>query len=475
MRTLTLLISLSIFSINLLLSQRIDFSRTYGGQGYQDARSIVSCNDGGFVYTGLNKGSVDSLGDMYLTKINAAGAVLWEHFYGLPKEDGGNFLMKTQDNGFIISGHTAYNYGSSCNGYIIKTNSEGEEIWKRFVGTAFDDVCNGAVQNTKGDYYFTGRVEDPETNNFDVMLCKIAQDGTYEFMKTFGGQKDDIGYKIIETIDGNLLIVGYSENEETKKESLYLIKCDLEGNLIWELRTMDTNVNTRAYAGLLSENGDLIVVGGIAKYKNKQSIQSAFISIIDNNGVLKSFKLLMEEEGKSYGYDLCKNNKNEFAITGSITPNNESNNQPFILVFNKNLEILDHKIIPHLNETRTVSIINISDRDFLLAGKSKKEGDSDILINRVNLYNSTSTNAIQQLPYTLFPNPMLEYTYLRIENTPSDKVLNLYDSQGHLVSNYDFKGNELFLYRENLIKGMYYFKIIERNGKLVTSGSILIQ
>jgi len=474
MRTFTFFPILLIFTANSLFAQNLNFIRTYGGQNYDDARSIVATDDGGFVFTGLNKSAADSLGDMYLTKINAAGAVLWERFYGLPKEDGGNFLMKTRDGGFLISGHTAYNYDTACDGYIIKTDSDGREVWRNFVGTAFDDVCNGAVQTADGTYYFTGRVEEQESEKFDVMLCKIEKDGTYNYMKTFAGEEDERGYKIVQAADGYLLIAGFYIDEETEKESFYMIKCDKQGNLIWEYRFKDPDFHTRASGILPQQDGSCIISGGMALNRGQNKFESAFIAKIDQEGNLITFNPILQDKVKSYGLDLCMDGQNRFAMTGMILTNDVPVSQPVVFIVDDDLEILDYKVVSSTKESRAVSIVKIGDQDFLLVGKSKSEAENtDIMISRVR-FNFTSTSKIDLLPYSLFPNPMSDYTYLKMENSPRNKKLNLYNIKGELVKTYDFIDSELFLYKEDLSDGMYFFQVNEINGKLIGSGKLIV-
>ena len=96
---------------------------------------------------------------MYLTKVNAAGAVLWTQYYLRPEEDGGNHVLQTSDGGFLITGHTALSYGVNCDGMLVKTNAYGEEQWRVLIGAAYDDVCDAAVELPDGSFLIAGRTE----------------------------------------------------------------------------------------------------------------------------------------------------------------------------------------------------------------------------------------------------------------------------------------------------------------------------
>lgn len=477
MRTFTLLLTALLFSLPLIHAQNLSFNRTYGGVGYDDARGLVPTADGGFVFTGLTKSGADTFGDMYLTKINAAGAVLWQRFYGQPKEDGGNAVINTRDGGFLISGHVADNYGVECNGYIVKTDAAGNEQWRKFVGTTYDDVCTGALQTQEGDFFFTGRVEDHNLHRFDVMLCKIQEDGTYGFLKTLGTPGDDFGYKIAETPDGQLLIAGYSVDEDSHKEGIYLVKCDKDGLERWHLKAFEsTGLHMRAYGVLPLENGNTMIAGGIAGNTGTGDMVSAFVALVDATGQIITFKRVLENIGASYGFCLSKTGADEYSVAGALTLPGEVVSQPLVFQVNDNLAVLDYQTGANKQASQTVDLVKISNNDFLMVGKqSWGDHNTDILVTRVQNNANTAVEDLETRPYTLFPNPMTEYTYLKLENAPYGMVLRLFSMDGQNVGNYPFIGDELVLYRNNLASGSYLFKIEKSNGTLFATGKLMIK
>jgi hypothetical protein len=134
-------------------------------------------SDGGFVMTGLTLNGPDCEGDMYLTKINAAGAAVWTRHYGRPMEDGGNDLLPTSDGGYLVIGHTAFTYGVSRDGYLVKTNAEGHMQWYALIGTAYDDVCDAAIELEDGSFLVGGHIEDAFSRTFRIMLAHVSASG----------------------------------------------------------------------------------------------------------------------------------------------------------------------------------------------------------------------------------------------------------------------------------------------------------
>jgi len=189
MKKIFLFLAIVQLSANFLPAQILTFHRTYGGERYDDARGLTATPDGGFVFTGLCKSAADSLGDMYLSKVNAAGVLLWTRYFGRPAEDGGNSLLATADGGFLLSGHTAFSYGEDCDGYLVKTDAEGRQQWRIFLGAALDDVSDQSVEMPDGSFFTAGRTEDAETHTFRVLLAKLDRKGNVRFGRIFFVQR----------------------------------------------------------------------------------------------------------------------------------------------------------------------------------------------------------------------------------------------------------------------------------------------
>src|ERR1044071_1893676 len=55
----------------------------------------------------------------------------------------------------------------------------------------------------------------------------------YEFHKTYGGYANDNGTGVIQTPDGNFVIVGFTYSIISAAECIYMLKVAPDGNIIW--------------------------------------------------------------------------------------------------------------------------------------------------------------------------------------------------------------------------------------------------
>jgi hypothetical protein len=464
---LTMLVCLS-FSVSFSQHQ---FYKTYGGDRHDDARSIIETDDGCYVVTGLYKSDSDILGSTYLMKINSVGAVVWNKFYDKQFEDGGNWLISCNDGGYMIVGHVDVTAGGVCDAYIVKTDSEGNEEWSRQFGGDYDDLTNGGCQTADGSFYFTGCYMNPASMTMDMFFVKFTEDGQLVFMKGLGWNHHEVGMRIAEAADGNLLLVGWSKFSETGDENAHLIKVDPYGNLIWQ-SVFGESTDERGWGIVPTADGGAVVVGGSIQEDTERCI----VAKIGVDGTLLEYKELMIEEGSSYGYDILAYGTG-YVISARMTEEGGTHNQPCLIFLDHELSVTKHFVLQTAYEARSRAICALSNGEYILVGQEKENAtNSDIMVSRFNPKNgSASISVIEGSEIKLFPNPFSDFTYLKVPGTPSAKTFQLLDINGRIVRHQQFNGNELFIEAGELERGTYIYLVTESDASLVSRGKLVLQ
>ena len=479
---------------NLSFAQTTIFVETYSQNGYEDARGIVATADGGFVFTGLNKSSVDTSGDMYLKKVNAFGEVLWEHFYGYPDEDGGNFLLETTDGGYLITGHTEFSPNIECDAYFVKTEANGNVEWDLFAGAYLDDVANATVELGNGDFYVTGKTENIETGKPDAFLCKITSAGELVFFKNLPKMGSEYGKKIIETDDGMLVIVGYTNDaNESGKEQMYVVKCDLEGNVIWDKTIGNTEQHYRAYDVVALDDGSVAIVGGVAANTYFIDYQNPCFAILDQEGTILRFETIEIADAKSYAFDIEKTENNGFVLLGLQKQATDSFGQPILIFLDENFELQEIQQIETLEHPcKLVSMCSNEQGKLGIAGSiftlldsdenftQEELGEIDKLVasfdteQTIDMVEERSINNLFD-SYEFYPNPLTSASYLKVNSQIKANSFYLYDDSGRLVKQADMNNNELHLNRENLQSGVYMFHVKDEKGNVLITGKLQVE
>ena len=209
----------------------LDWSNTFGGSQNDNGLSVISTNDAGFAITGMTRSLGDSNGDVWLIKVNSNGEMEWERTYGGDDTEYGRTIQQTVDGGYIIIGQIesfALGYNDA---YLIKTDSQGNEIWSQTFGGQGTDQGRQVVNTLDEGYLISGYTDSFGTlGGFNFWLVKANSLGELEWQRFYGKQGDDRGLSGIQTSDGGYAIAGYTNSGTSSGSDILFIKTDDNGS-----------------------------------------------------------------------------------------------------------------------------------------------------------------------------------------------------------------------------------------------------
>ena len=204
-----------------------------------NAYSVQQTTDSGYIITGstlgddFNTGKDTSNITALLLKTNPIGNITWSKSYSGSKRFrySGQSVQQTNDKGYIVTGYTTIFGADSIDVYLLKTNADGDTLWSRTFGGHRNDYGTSVKQTSDDGYIITGYTNSFGAGRYDVYLIKTNSDGNIVWSKTYGGDWNDYGYSIQQTIDGGYIISGLTNSFGTNNG--YLIKTDNLGNIEW--------------------------------------------------------------------------------------------------------------------------------------------------------------------------------------------------------------------------------------------------
>ncbi len=199
---------------------------------------LVKTYDGNFLTGSYCYNRVTKKGYVELLKFNNAGSIIWKKntFPANGFDYTGEYLIETSDRGFLITGQYTDSLVLIGDGFILKTDSLGNEQWHAvYGGNNFENLFS-SVQLIDNSYLSLGWTRSygfGNINNRDVFLVKTDSAGNFLWRKTFGSNQEEIGIGIDRTTDGNFLIATGKYYPLPDYTEAIIYKIDTGGNIIW--------------------------------------------------------------------------------------------------------------------------------------------------------------------------------------------------------------------------------------------------
>lgn len=384
---------------------------------YHEARGLAELADGSLIVV------IPGLLELRMIKMDASGEIIWvkNHEFYSSWSVVYNTLTLTQDGGFLVA---TSKLNTNPNIAILRTNSEGEEIWQKtfyLTSDSTSSISYGAAVKELEDGTIMLLGTGQSTFNGNMLAFHLDENGNELWRKIYDYSTD---YEVATQIEytcgkDGFYLLGFVAIQN-KLEAI-LIRTDLEGNEIWVKNYgSGTNAELAPTMTKTQDNGLLIT------YSNNAS------------GSFKSFVVKVDEHGE----ELCSIEYGEGGGT----------------------------------DTRPKSISEKEDGRFLITGSVKSCStcstlmyalETAVVCSDMGEACLTSTSQIPELEFSnIFPNPTTEELTLEYELlTPTYLSIQLVDVRGQKLQTISaYHKAAAGLYQKNLNldfldTGVYFLQI----------------
>jgi len=197
--------------------------------------SIIESFDSNYVFTFYTYGDYD----IQIYNIDTNGTKNWSNVFKGDREDKPYSIVQRNNGGYSLVGITNSNEGHFENykpfpgtdPFIINIDTNGNHVWTKVVGGRYQSSYAYSVINGENEsLLLSGILDDPRSElsverlyGYDnSWLMKIDNNNKVEYIKNYGGSRDDQVRDMIRDKNGDYVLVGNTLSEDF----------DLEGNNI---------------------------------------------------------------------------------------------------------------------------------------------------------------------------------------------------------------------------------------------------
>lgn len=193
-------------------------------EGLLGVNEVLVLPDGGYIFYGYNYPLSGTTSATFLIRTDSEGELLWRRDYNTGGFDISTDFKQTADGGFLLLANRYLSNPARRVIHLIKVDEQGEQLWDRFIEQP--EIVNGntlLVHPSGGVFIagYTARYANREIGKMDedspdFYLVRTTSDGAVEWEEHYGSDSSDILDHIIATSDGGIAVTGRSHR------SLYL-------------------------------------------------------------------------------------------------------------------------------------------------------------------------------------------------------------------------------------------------------------
>ena len=485
--------------------------------------NVIKTFDGNFVIAGNSYSSNGDLTgnhgarDYWIIKFDGSGNLLWQKNYGGSDNDQANKVIETTDHGYLVVGDTfsadgdVTQYKGGTDVWVLKLDSDGSIQWKKTYGGTGFDVGTSACQDgnfyvitgvtTSNDMDVSGNHSAPYT---DVWTFKIDLTGNLIWQKCLGGSNYDSSVDIIKTPENDYVVCGttsstngdvqsntHSINSQTET---WIIKLDSSGNKLFEKCYGGTSQEYGC--GLINDtDGNYVILstsasidGDVTGHHGNTSDQDYWVTKINkiNGSIIWQKSLGGSSEEKAGDIALASNgdyliNGLSYSSDGDITALNSGGIDYWFVRLTPSATVAWEYTLGTWRDEWGISIVESNPGCYIVTGNGSGKfitghGGFDYWTAKVcDPALNVATVDIAESGFTVFPNPMVDFTTVKFNRQVNNYKIDIYDIYGHnLQSLQGISGYETRIDKGQMSSGFYFFKITDDDNNVIAIRKITI-
>jgi len=387
-------------------------------------------------------------------KLDSVGNLLWSNNFNF-YEGSKVFIIKTVDESFIVANTTLNPLEIS----LTKLTDNGDIEWENTFEESNPLTINGIIEDSEGDFLLVGTYNIDNSNKISYLI-KINDSGVKTWSKSYSFTDRTRGLSVIETFNGDYVMSCLMDNLPS------LVRTNNNGDILWSKLYNSPFI---AYNFVLpifqTKDSCFVFISNFESYDQDGNSSiicqfkkvDQFGSTLTQKDLTNKIRLLKSAfQTKAQGYILTGYNYLFYDI-------------PFLEVDS----LFKLNLYYKLREGGGNCIIETNNGDILIAGLSKTNYNKKTYVIKLATENSLHINNLDSLIH-ISPNPCSTTASILLPLTKGKLSINIYTLNGKLIKsieNYDTK--LLLLDVSSFSQGIYFLQTIDEEGNNQTAKLIV--
>ncbi len=219
-KAILLLIVLSAVTVKSESQVKFIWGKQFGSEKEEYVMNHLIDNKGNIYIAGKTAGTIDGKNfgdnDGFLTKIDSSGNTIWTKQFGTNGVDDVQWSAIDNNENVYITGSTTGDLAGKNHGkediFVVKYTPSGQMEWSRQFGTDSIDIAKGICTDNRGYIYISGltigKLGKSSFGKTDGFIMKLDNKGNQIFTSQFGTPGDDLCNSITTGTGSDIYVCG---------------------------------------------------------------------------------------------------------------------------------------------------------------------------------------------------------------------------------------------------------------------------
>ena len=207
------------------------WERSIGGGGTEIARDVVELADGSLIVAGYSEKSTGDNYNVMVLRIDSSGEYVWSKTYGEDGPEIARSVILNKEGQLILTGDTGSTTTGNRDILLMCINTDGDKIWEKTYHKDNYDSGYEATEIPGGGYYVIGHGDVHGSDFLEMAVVKTDSAGNCLSHNLFEATTRfyDYGKSVAISPDGTIAYMGLAKKKTTRENKLFLIMIDPVG------------------------------------------------------------------------------------------------------------------------------------------------------------------------------------------------------------------------------------------------------